>query len=61
MATVANGERVTCMGVLRQAEITIHGATFHADLFVKPLAGFDMVYGTRWLAMLGPILWDFGT
>jgi hypothetical protein len=45
--TVANGERVTCVGVLRQAAFTIHDATFHADLFVMPLAGFDMVLGTR--------------
>jgi hypothetical protein len=25
-----------------------------------PLAGFDMVLATRWLATLGPVLWDFG-
>jgi hypothetical protein len=58
--TVANGKCVTCVGVLRQVEFSIHGATFHADLFVMLLAGFDMVLGTRWLAMLGPVLWDFG-
>ena len=58
--TVVNGERVTCVDILRQAEFTIHGATFHADLFVMPLAGFNMVLGTCWLATLGPVLWDFG-
>ena len=26
-----------------------------------PLAGFDMVLGTQWLATLGPIIWDFST
>jgi hypothetical protein len=55
-ATMANGERVTCVGVLRQVAFTIHVATFHADLFVMPLAGFDMVLGTRWLATLGSVL-----
>ncbi|XP_066373865.1 uncharacterized protein [Miscanthus floridulus] len=59
-ATVANDERVACVGVIRQAAVTIHGDLFHADLFVMPLAGYDMVLGTQWLATLGPILWDFG-
>ena len=59
-ATVANGERVACVGVIRQAAVTIHGDLFHADLFVMPLAGYDMVLGTQWLATLGPVLWDFG-
>jgi hypothetical protein len=58
-ATVANGDQVSCVGVIRQAAITIHGNTFLVDLFVMPLAGYDMVLGTQWLATLGPILWDF--
>lgn len=56
---MANGERISCAGVIRQAAVAIHGDTFHADLFVMPLAGFDMVLGTQWLATLGPVLWDF--
>jgi hypothetical protein len=59
-ATVANGDRVSCVGVIRQAAITIQGDIFLVDLFVMPLAGYDMVLGTQWLATLGPILWDFG-
>jgi hypothetical protein len=59
-ATVANDDRVSCVGVIRQAVITIHGDTFLVDLFVMPLAGYYMVLGTQWLATLGPILWDFG-
>jgi hypothetical protein len=58
-ATVANSERVSCVGVIRQAAVTIHGDVFHVDLFVIPLAGYDMVLGTQWLATLGPVLWDF--
>jgi hypothetical protein len=39
-----------------RSEFTIHDATFHTDLFVMTLTGFDMVLGTRWLATLGPVL-----
>jgi hypothetical protein len=59
MATVANGERIAYLGVIRQAAFTVDGDTFLADLFVLPLARYDVVLGTQWLATLGPILWDF--
>jgi hypothetical protein len=59
-AMVANGERVACVGVIRGAPLTIGGASFPADLYVMPLTGYDVVLGTRWLAVLGPIVWDFG-
>jgi hypothetical protein len=36
----------------------VHGETFHIDLFVMPLAGFNLVLGTQWLGTLGPIVWD---
>jgi hypothetical protein len=57
-ATVANGERIVCPGVIRDAPVTVHGETFHVDLFVMPLAGFDLILGTQWLGTLGPIVWD---
>ena len=60
-ATVTNGERVSCVGVARNAAFSIHSTPFRADLYVMPLAGFDMVLGTQWLATLGPIVWDFST
>jgi hypothetical protein len=59
-ALVANGERVTCAGVLRHAPLLIDGDSFPADLYVMPLAGYDVVLGTRWLGELGPIVWDLG-
>jgi predicted aspartyl protease len=58
-ATVANGEKLQCPGVLRQAPITIDREAFRVDLFVLPLAGYDLVLGTQWLVTLGPITWDF--
>jgi hypothetical protein len=58
-AVVANGERISCPGVIRAAPISIDGTNFNIDLFVMPLAGFDVVLGTQWLATLGPIVWDF--
>jgi hypothetical protein len=55
---VANGERITLAGVLRNAPLHVDGEVFPADLFVMPLAGYDVVLGTRWLGALGPIVWD---
>jgi hypothetical protein len=55
---VANGERVTCAGVIRDAPLLIDGNSFPADLYVMPLAGYDVILGTRWLGELGPIVWD---
>jgi hypothetical protein len=57
--TVANGERVACPGVLRQAPVDMGSMVFGVDLFVMPLAGYDVVLGTHWMATLGPIVWDF--
>jgi hypothetical protein len=58
-ATVANSEQVVCLGVIREATLSIGSDMFFADLFVMPLAGYDVVLGTQWLATLGPIVWDF--
>jgi hypothetical protein len=59
-ALVANGERVTYAGVIRDVPLLIDGDSFPADLYVMPLAGYDVVLGTRWLGELGPIVWDLG-
>jgi hypothetical protein len=57
-AMVANGERITCVGVIRNAPLTVGSDAFPADLFVMPLVGYDVVLDTRWLGGLGPIVWD---
>jgi hypothetical protein len=59
-AMVANGECVSFVDVIRDAPLTIDDDAFLADLFVMPLVGYDMVLGTRWLGVLGPIVWDLG-
>jgi len=58
-ATVANGERVTCPGVIRHAPVIIEGETFFIDLFAMLLAGYDLVLGTHWMVTRGRVVWDF--
>jgi len=60
-ATVANGERIACPGVLCQASIAIAGENFCVDLYVMPLAGYDVVLGTQWMVTLGKMVWDLTT
>jgi hypothetical protein len=55
-ATVANGERISCPGVLRQAPIAITGEEFCVDLYIMPLIGYDLVLGAQWMVTLGPIV-----
>ena len=59
--TVANGDHVPCPGVYRGAPFSINGEAFSTDFYTFPLAGYDVVLGTQWLATLGTILWDFGS
>ena len=56
---MANGERVSYTSVLCSTAFTIEGAPFAADLFIMPLAGYDVVLGTQWMTGLGPLTWDF--
>jgi len=58
-ATVANGDKVPCPSVLRQAPLVIDDLAFAADLFVMPLAGYDLVLGTQCMESLGRLTWDF--
>jgi hypothetical protein len=60
-ATVGNGERIACSGILRQAPIVIDSRPFAVDLYIMPLAGYDMVLGTQWLTTLSDIIWNMAT
>jgi len=56
---VANGERVPSAGVCPNTLISIAGEDFYIDIFIIPLAGYELVLGCQWLRTLGPELWDF--
>ncbi|XP_068638457.1 uncharacterized protein [Aristolochia californica] len=59
--SVANGEKVPSYRINKAVNFSIGTTLFHAEFFVIPLAGFDMVLGVKWLQTLGPILWGFST
>ena len=44
-------KHITCT-----ASFTIDKEVFFGDFFTLPLAGYDVVLDTQWLAALGPIL-----
>ena len=44
---MANGERVQCPGVFRNAPFSINDEEFTAAFYVLPLAGYDVVLGTQ--------------
>ncbi|WVZ89763.1 hypothetical protein U9M48_036128 [Paspalum notatum var. saurae] len=46
-ATIANGERVPCLGAFNDSKFSIHGEPFQAEFLVLPLAGYDVVLGTQ--------------
>ena len=46
-ATVANGERIACLGAIRRALFTVYNEPFAANLFVLPLADYDVVLCTQ--------------
>lgn len=58
---VANGDRVPADGICCGVPFTIAGEPFIFDIYVIPLAGYEMILGCQWLKTLGPILWDFAT
>jgi hypothetical protein len=50
---------VASTGVCPNFKFFIDSEEFVLDLFVIPLADYEMVLGVQWLRTLGPILWDF--
>jgi len=57
---VANGERVTSLGVCCATPLQIGKDTFVVDCFALSLDGFDLVLGIKWLKTLGHVSFDFG-
>lgn len=57
--SVANGEKISSLGICKGVQFSVITHSFIADFYVIPLDGFDIVLGVKWLQTLGPILWDF--
>jgi hypothetical protein len=56
---VANGEKLECTGVCAGIILWIQGEPFKIDFYLLPMDVCEIVLGTQWLRMLGPIWWDF--
>ncbi|KAD3337069.1 hypothetical protein E3N88_32589 [Mikania micrantha] len=56
---VANREKLTCTGRVRNLLVIIQGYTITADFFVLPVAACPIVLGVQWLKTLGPVEIDF--
>uniref|UniRef100_A0A0A8XYC5 Uncharacterized protein n=1 Tax=Arundo donax TaxID=35708 RepID=A0A0A8XYC5_ARUDO len=57
--TIANGECLHSPGLFHDLEVLVGREPFLLDCYVLPIAGYDIIFGTRWLHCLGPIIWDF--
>jgi hypothetical protein len=57
--TVANGDRLRCVGVARDVPVMIAGEQYHITCVGIDLGCFDFILGVDFLRTLGPITWDF--
>jgi hypothetical protein len=56
---IANGQIISSPGKNQNLTLKMQGNLYKMDLYILPLAGYDVVLGIQWLRVLGPILWDF--
>ncbi|KAJ0668240.1 putative nucleotidyltransferase, Ribonuclease H [Helianthus annuus] len=56
---VANRERLSCPGRIKDLSIVIQGYTITADFWVLPVAACPVVLGVQWLKTLGPVEIDY--
>ena len=57
--TVANGDRISNVGIYNNLRVQIDTEIFNIDCYSIKLGGYDLVLGVNWLSSLGPIIWDF--
>lgn len=57
--SVADGTKINVCGKIAKFKWNFQGHQFSTDFMVILLGRHDVVLGVRWLAMLGPITWDF--
>ncbi|CAI9771332.1 unnamed protein product [Fraxinus pennsylvanica] len=50
---VTDGYRVKSGGLCKDVPILVQGITFHIDLFILPVEGCDVIFGTQLLKRLG--------
>ncbi|KAI4365153.1 hypothetical protein MLD38_021167 [Melastoma candidum] len=58
---VANGEKMTCVSIVKVFRWQMQGHDYEADVLLMPLKGSEMILGMEWLNSLGKVLWDFTT
>ena len=56
---MVSAEKLVSLGRCSQVLLKLQKVPFATDFFILPLQGYDVVLGTQWLRMLGPIQWDF--
>ncbi|KAL4346612.1 hypothetical protein GQ457_17G009440 [Hibiscus cannabinus] len=56
---VADGGRLSTLGLCSNVEWKAQGHSFVTDFLILPLKNSDAVLGVQWLSTLGPIRWDF--
>jgi len=59
--TIASGEKIHSPGKCVQVPVELQGMTFTIDFYILQLEDYEVVLGTQWLRILGPICWDFET
>ena len=57
--TVANSDSIQSTEVCQKVPMLIGNEEFTIDIFVIPLAGYELVLGFQWLRTLGSISSDF--
>lgn len=52
---VANGEQLSCTGLCAGVLLWLQGEPFVVDFFILPMDVCEVVLGTQWLRIIGPI------
>ncbi|VFQ89741.1 unnamed protein product [Cuscuta campestris] len=56
---VANRERISCVGLVRDLTLTVQGYNITTDYYVLPVAACQIVLGVQWMKTLGPVELDY--
>ena len=56
---VGNGQYLTAEGVITELPVLIQGHKLIVPVYLLPVAGANLILGTKWLATLGPHVVDY--